>query len=325
MTTKFQGFLEKGVFVLCLAFAVILTVRADSSNMVLDGVSLWVATVLPSTFPYLFITAILSSLKTTQKISLKLSPFTRRVFNVNGLCGYAFIMSVISGYPVGAQIVSDLKNGGLLTDSESTRASAFCSTSSPVFLIGCVGNIMFGNSLFGLLLFLCNFISAFLNGIIFSFYKRKDKAQNITAPLSTTAYDDVIGDCAYNSALSIIKVGSIITLFYLFTEILSKLGVFTYPVKLLSLIFKDGAVAEGLILGAFECTKGLKILSAGGLTPYSLPICAFICGFGGLSVIIQSLACLKKAKIKTAPFILAKIIMAVTSVLIALLFNFFLL
>ena len=170
MTTKFRDFLEKGVFALCIGFAIILTIRTDSSNIVLEGVSLWVATVLPSTFPYLFLTAILSTLKTTQKVGICLTPFTKKVFNVNGLCGYAFIMSVISGYPVGAQIVADLKNGGLLTDTESTRAAAFCTTSSPVFLIGCVGNIMFKNSLFGLLLFLCNLIAAIINGLIFSFY-----------------------------------------------------------------------------------------------------------------------------------------------------------
>ncbi|MBO5714163.1 MAG: hypothetical protein J6R83_01920, partial [Clostridia bacterium] len=74
-------------------------------------------------------------------------------------------------------------------------------------------------------------------------------------------------------------------------------------------------------LGFFEITKGLKTVSNGGITLLSLPVSAFICGFGGISVIAQSVAFLKKAKIKTAPFVLAKTLSAIFSFIIGLVFS----
>ncbi len=325
MTTKLKGFFEKSLFLLLIFFAIIFAVRADTSKVVLDAISLWAATVLPATFPYLFITTALSGLKVTGRIAGKLSPLTKRLFNTGGLTGYAFFMSVISGYPVGAEIVGDLRSKGLLGDAEATRAAAFCSTSSPMFLIGCVGNIMFGSSMFGLFLWLCNLLSAIAVGIIFSFYKRNEKPSTAALPLTAHGFDDLIGDCAYSSALSIIKVGGIITVFYLLTETLASIGALKPFEALLSLLFGDATAAKAMTFGVFECTKGLKTLASGGLTALSLPLCAFTCGFGGLSVISQSVSCLKKAKIKTAPFFLAKVLMAVLSVIFAIIFNFFLL
>ena len=63
-------------------------------------------------------------------------------------------------------------------------------------------------------------------------------------------------------------------------------------------------------------------LSIGGITALSLPIASFVCGFGGLAVIAQSLAYLKKAKIKTAPFLFAKLTHAVLSTVYSVILSF---
>ena len=76
------------------------------------------------------------------------------------------------------------------------------------------------------------------------------------------------------------------------------------------------AIASGLI----ECTGGLKLLAEGNYA-LSFPIACFICGFGGLSVICQSLAFLKKAKIKTAPFLFAKVLCAVINFCLGFIFS----
>ena len=87
-------------------------------------------------------------------------------------------------------------------------------------------------------------------------------------------------------------------------------------INILSAVFGEKATA--FVLGVFECTKGLKVLSSFGINLGGFLLCAFICGFGGISVIAQSLAYLKKAKIKTALFLAGKVFQAVISLLIAL-------
>ena len=141
MTKKLHSILELLLFLILLSLSVILAVDKRYAFCVKSGIELWFACVLPALFPYFFITCILSSLKITGKLSTLLSPLTTRLFNVSGSVGYAFFMSVICGYPVGAKTVSDLKEKAMLSDAESVRASALCSTSSPTFLLGSVGNL----------------------------------------------------------------------------------------------------------------------------------------------------------------------------------------
>ena len=321
MTKTLNSFLETLIFFILIAFAIILSFAGDFSTAVIDGINLWFACVLPSLFPYFIITTLLSTLKVTGKISNALSPLTKRLFNVNGSVGYALFMSIISGYPMGAKIVSDLKDGGMLTDTEATRSAALCSTSSPVFLIGSVGSLMFKNAFFGLMLFICHIISIVLVGVLFSFYKRKEKSTANFNAFTPTKLDNLLYDSVYSAVTSSLLVGGIITLFYLITEVLLSFNVLSPLTFLFESIIGDKHTAQGLVLGIIESTRGLKTLAGGGITFLSLPVCAFICGFGGISVIMQSLAYLKKAKIKTAPFLLAKLLSAVINFVIGLVFS----
>lgn len=312
--------LDFPLFLVLIFFALIFIFFPPLSDSVLDGIKLFFACVLPSLFPYFFITAILTELKTTSKISNFLSPIMNKAFNVNGALGYAFFMSVIAGFPMGAKLVADLKTKGVLTETESIRASAFCSTSSPVFLIVSVGSMMFYDRLFGVLLFLINVLSAIIVGIVFSFYRRKDKPSDYILR-DESKIDFAFSDCVYSAVSSSLFVGAIITLFYTLTEVLITIKVLSPITAVFDKVFKDVNLSNGLTLGLFEITKGLKALSYGGITLFSLPVSAFIVGFGGISVIAQSVAFLKKANIKTAPFFLAKILSAVLSFVIGLVFN----
>ena len=259
----------------------------------------------------------------TSKLSNKLGLVTKPFFNVGGAVGYAFFTSLISGYPVGAKIVSDLKEKGIISDSESVRASALCSTSSPMFLINSVGAIMFNNLKFGLTLFLCHVLSSIIVGVIFSFYKRKEKPLDLPF-INAKKVDNVLYESAYSSVISILVVGALITIFYLLTFVLFSLGILSPIVSLFSFVFGNKALGKGLTFGLFECTQGLKIISTLPNNFFALPLSSFICGFGGLSVLMQSIAYLKKAKIKTTPFILAKIICAVINFILSIIICFIL-
>ena len=198
------------LFLTLLVFAAIaVSVDKNSQNAVKDGIYLWAAAVLPALFPYLVITSLVSSLKITGKISAALSPFTEKLWGVNGNCGYALFISLMSGYPVGAKCVSDLKIKGLTGDAESVRAAALCSSSSPVFLIGSVGNLTFNSPLFGLLLFITHIISVFSVGFLFSFYKRQERPVKAT-PAPRGGSDNVCYESVYQAVISVLVVGGIV-------------------------------------------------------------------------------------------------------------------
>ena len=315
MVKNVNTFLSATIFLSLIAFALILSLGKGFSALTLQGINLWISLILPAMLPYFFITAVLSSLSITSKISNKFSPLTKRLFNVSGACGYAFFMSLIAGYPIGAKIVSDLKEKNAIGENEAIRASTFCSTSSPMFLISSVGSIMFNSTTIGLVLLISNFLSAIIIGIIFSNYNKNDKP-NSKPFLSNKKIDNILYESAYSSVISVLVVGAIITIFYIFSSILFGLNLLNPIINLLALLLGNFDTAKALAFGLIESTQGLKILSTLPISTLTLPLCAFICGFGGLSVIMQSVAYLKKAKIKTAPFIKAKLLCAVINFII---------
>lgn len=56
-------------------------------------------------------------------------------------------MGIISGYPIGAKIVTEFRKNGDCSRAEAERLLAFTNNSGPLFIIGTVGVSMFGNTL----------------------------------------------------------------------------------------------------------------------------------------------------------------------------------
>ncbi|MBR5192516.1 MAG: hypothetical protein IKW33_03815 [Clostridia bacterium] len=320
-----RNFLDVAIFVLMVTLAILLCVGSNYQSAIFYGINLWVGTLLPALFPYFFITAVLSSLKSTGKLANFLSPIFKFSFNISGLGGYAYIMSLISGYPIGANIACDLKNGGLIDKTEAERVSAVASTSSPMFLIATIGGIMFSSLNFGLILFATHLISSIIIGIIFSFYKRKEKPKTNTT-FSPNKVDNLLYESIFSSVNSTLFIGGLITIFSLMLEVLTSLNLLTPIIKGFSFVFGDFNLAKGFTFGLLECTNGLKALSVCGIMPLTLPLVASLCGFGGLSVIFQSLTFLKKAKIKATVFVCSKLLSMALNFIIGLIFsNLFLL
>ena len=112
----------------------------SSSNLYAakTGLKLWGNNVVPSLFPFFIATNLLSHTNVINLISQKCNCVMRPLFNVPGESAYAFILGLISGYPVGAKIVTDLRNRNLCTKDEGERMLCFTNNSGPLFIIGTV-------------------------------------------------------------------------------------------------------------------------------------------------------------------------------------------
>ena len=315
-----KKYAEIPALLILVFFAVIIAADRRYLSAVSDGAALWAATIFPALLPYSFIVFIVSSLKITGKLAQKVNPLSKRLWNINGNGFYALTVSLTSGYPLGSKTVADLKNGGFLGEAESVRAAALCSSSSPAFIIASVGSITFCNTFFGVCLFVCHVLSVFSVGFIFAFYKRKERPLNVFMAQNNSNIN-LLKDGVYSSVISVLTVGGMITLFYLLTEILSGIGVIGGISKAINVIVNNENISYAISTGFFECTRGIKILSESGIAFFTLPIAGAICGFGGISVIAQSVAYLKSAKIKTAPFILSRILAAAFNFIYGIIFS----
>lgn len=297
------------VFFLCTGVIVILSF-GNFSYAVTDGIKMFFLTILPALLPFSFLSSLMSSHPFVPKRTGKAF---EKIFGVDKVFFYPFVMSLLCGYPIGAKIISDISKYGDINPKQNKVACILCSTPSVSFCVSVIGRVIFSDIAFGIAVYvICVFSSSFVAFVYSKILKSGKTIQNLPLPQgqSVSFYSTV-----EKSMLSVLSVGGIIVLFYILSEILLTFNALGFFINSLGFLLGESN-AKTLCLGVIELTKGLNSIAV-----KSLPLVCFMCAFGGFSVIMQSMAFLKTAKIKTATFLLSKIASAVLSVLISLPFS----
>ena len=312
---KAQHFLLAGVI---LIFMLALVLKPDIyMESVLNGILLWATAVLPALFPFFFFSGLLIKMQVVDKLGKNLSWLTQKLFHCPGSSGVIYLLSVISGYPVGAKIASEMYQNGALTSSQVMRINAFASTSGPLFIVGSVGVGMFLNHTCGIIMLLSHYIGALLNGILYRNYQYKQETLN-TPYVPKEQTQDILSKNMYDSIISILLVGGYIAIFFILIDVLFNCGLLSFLSlgisKIASLVGLPETISTGLASGLFEVTRGCLDLSKSGIalniiTPFA---CALI-SWGGLSIHFQALTFLNKCKIKKRVYFLQKFTQSIIS------------
>jgi len=152
--------------IICIFILFLLLYLKNNLVAAKSGLLLWANSVLPSLLPFFIATELLGYTNIVPLCGKLLNKLMRPIFNVPGEGAFALLMGIISGYPVGAKIVANLKDQKLCTDIEAERLIAFTNNSGPLFIVGTVGVGMFYNPSIGLILF-CTHILACLTTRLF--------------------------------------------------------------------------------------------------------------------------------------------------------------
>lgn len=187
-----RGFkqLPKGKILACMAIITFMVMMLVKPDYYLDsarrGLSLFATSVLPSLFPFYFFSLLLTYIGAAKTVSGIFQKPVRVLYNAPKESAYVLLLSMLSGYPVGASMTAELYEAGSITQKEAKAIAAFASTSGPIFMLGTVGSAIFGNVKVGIVVLAAHYIAALLNGFIFRVRKnsgtpkmlRKDKASN---------------------------------------------------------------------------------------------------------------------------------------------------
>ena len=136
------------LIILLLMCAVLINPERYLSS-VKDGVILFWAAVLPALFPFFFFTRMLTGLGFPETVGKFFEKPVKFLFHTPPISAYIFFMSVLSGYPIGAKLISEFYKNGVINTEESKKIIAFSSTSAPLFVIGTLGVFMLDNVLYG--------------------------------------------------------------------------------------------------------------------------------------------------------------------------------
>ena len=306
----------------------------SSSNLLAakNGLKLWGNNVVPALLPFFIATELLSYTDVSQKASILFSNLMRPLFNVPGNGAYAFVLGLISGYPVGAKIVTSFRNSNLCSKDEGERMLCFTNNSGPLFIIGTVGITLFRNTTIGILLLVTHILSSITVGIILGLLSRihSKNDQNINQYIyssesskncSISNLGEIMSNSILNSIKTILLIGGFIVLFSVIISILNSSNL----INILSCAFKplfntlgiSSNFISPLLTGLVELTNGVSLISnvPCKILTINIVMCAFLLGFGGLSVLLQVLSIVSKSDLSIKKYIFAKFLQGIIAAL----------
>lgn len=295
--------MRKVLFPLFL-FALVLLLLLEPSRYFLSvkgGLLLFASSVLPSMLPYFFFTKLLTATGCVSALSGSVGRPVGKAYRVAPIASYPLLMSFLSGYPVGARVLADLFEKGLISQEDAARAASFTSTSGSMFVLGSVGAVILKDVGAGIVILVAHYLGALLNGFLYRGKKGK-RAVCLLPPLGASP-DSLLSEAMYESVLSLAMVGGFIALGNLFgdmaADLLSKVG--------LGGIFSGGNVLGGFVYGVFEVTRACVEFSSLDIARvWKAALACAAVSFGGVSVLLQSMAFLGKTGLKQRKILLMK-------------------
>ena len=281
---------------------------------------MWGTCVLPALFPFFVFSSILTKLQVFSAIGNKLTGFMEKIFHCPGVSGIIYLFSIISGYPVGAKITSQMYLSGEINRDEVVRINSFTSTSGPLFIIGSVGVGMFVNHVVGIIMLISHILGAFCNGIL---YRNYHYIENIAIQSEQTSKtEEILSKSMYDSIISILVVGGYIVIFNIIIDMLCNVGVLHFLGSIISITGINANICDSLLNGILEVTRGCKDLAASDTNLQIMAVlgCMLI-SWGGFSIHLQALTFLSKCHISTKFYLLQKFTHCILSGMICFLLS----
>ncbi|MBQ3415640.1 MAG: sporulation integral membrane protein YlbJ [Clostridia bacterium] len=315
--------------ILFLLFTICLLIFSKSNlQAVKSGLSLWANSVIPSLFPFFVATELLMHTNIIYFFQKYLNKFIEPIFNVRGAGCFAFLMGIISGYPIGAKIACEFRKSNTCSKEECERLLSFTNNSGPLFIIGTVGISMFGSSQIGLILFISHLLASITVGFIFRFW-HKNSSNNSYKIFKTTNtkfvkfsnLGEVLSESIKQATSTIMLIGGFIVIFSSIISILNNSNIFNFLSIILEPIFNllniDISFINGLLTGLLEITNGIKQISTIQIKKISinLILTSLLLGFGGISILLQVFSIVSKTDLSIKPYIYGKILQGLVSAL----------
>ncbi|MBR4800704.1 MAG: hypothetical protein IK048_03440 [Clostridia bacterium] len=267
------------------------------------GLSLYATTVLPSLFPFYFCSLLLTKIGAAKTLSLIFEKPMKKLYSTPKESAYVMLLSMISGYPVGASCAKELYLAGVLTKSDVKAISAFASTSGPIFMLGTLGTAVFQNARVGVIILVSHYLAALINGL---FYKVKpsSKSSSAVAVQAIKGADEALGESVAQSTVAMLTLGGYIVLAGIVVDTLSLIGVDSALQRMLG---EKAQPIIALIFGFIEMTRGSIECAKCSFVPLGVALASATVSFGGLSILFQQYAFLSPCGMKLREIFLRKL------------------
>ena len=322
------------------AFLLLLSILAfpkEAYKAALSGLDVFLHSVFPALLPFFIASEIMAGLGVVDFLSVLLDPVMGPLFRCPGCSSFIWIMSITSGYPTGARLVSIFRKQKKISVDEAQRILSFCSTSGPLFLVGAVAVSMLNSPESGTILLTSHFSAAILIGLAFRFYHTKgEKRQksSVSLPKALSALSDarkrdgrpigeLLGDAVRNSVNVLLMVGGFIVFFSVVIDLLMRIKIIDAIATVVSIPLKpfhnDHSLVKSVIGGMFEVTTGGKLVSMTSVSLLQIiAAVSFLVGWSGLSIHAQTASLLSGTGIRFGLYALCKFLHGILAAMLSI-------
>lgn len=270
----------------CCSFAAMLILILDGKaalSEAAEGMDLCIKTVIPSLFPFLFLSSVITQSYWGESVPLLELP--ARLLGIPRGAESILITTVMGGYPAGARAVGDAYAHRTLTREESERLLTFCSIAGPAFIFGMLSS-QFPEihqlwALWSIQLISSAFV-AHLNRKYSVGYAKLDANQISLSQILNQTTKIIANICGW------------ILLFRILTGFLSRW-----------ILWKLPDWSQVLLCGLLELSNGCCTLSQIPNLPIRFMICSIILSFGGVCIVMQTASVIGTLSLK--PYLFGKL------------------
>lgn len=231
-----------------------------------EGVELCMKTLIPSLFPFLFLSGVFSAaFSGTNGVLFRL---LGKVFSFPAHTEYLVIPAFLGGYPVGAQCVFQAYHAGLVEKKQAERMLAFCSNAGPSFIFGILSSCFQRKALI-FLIWGIQILSTWTAARLFSFDNGTIGDENKLNAADSFGIDTAIW--------AMLKICGWVILFRILISFLDRW-----------FLWAAAAPVRVAIIGLLELSNGCCSLNLISREDVRFLVCSFLLAFGGVCVAYQT-------------------------------------
>lgn len=286
------------VYIPCTVFVVttgllLLCYPEAAVHGVKKGVTACLDILIPTLFPFLFLSQLAMELKIFNIKNKAVSRFTQKVFAFPGKALAIIALSLIGGFPLGAILTKTAYEKGEISISQGQRLLLFCVNPGPSFALSTIGYAMYGSKNIGLIVYFSSVISSLIIGVLSRFLSFDEyivesngtQDKKISLPYA-------VNEAVNSSLKGIVNICVWVVVFSCIGELTKKFG---FSENTLDFIYMITEVTNGVYRAASN---------------YDLPIVCAVIGFAGFCLHIQVLPSLMRLKLKYRYFLVSRIVAA---------------
>ena len=234
-----------------------------------EGLRLCIQVLIPSLFPFIFLSILLTGSLSGRKISV-LQPLGR-------LCGIPkgaevlFLTGILGGYPTGAQAVAHAWETGCISKRQAGRMLGFCNNAGPSFLFGIIAS-QFSSKATVWALWLIHILSAVFAGMILPNKSQGQVSMDTSTPIT-------LPQAAKKALVSMAQICGWVILSKVMLCFLERWILWLFPNSV-----------QMLFTGILELANGSWALNEISKEGLRFIICCGILSFGGLCVMMQTVS-----------------------------------